>query len=147
MAKYSPNDTTIGDQDKGPYFYDVLHPSCAPNICNIDFLKLLFGGPTLLPMWTSYKYAPKEPKSAGLYRKASGSNVSTLARAKRGSGAESLSASEEEDLKDRYYSYWERQKQVGKESIQFNDSKCSRIAMTFLQLFHMLTTRKERRSL
>ena len=67
-------------------------------------------------MWTSSKYDPKEPKSAGLYRKASGSNVSTLARAKRGSGAESLSASEEEDLKDRYYSYWERQKQVGKQN-------------------------------
>ena len=94
-------------------------------------------------MWASYKYAGKEPKSAGLYRKESGSNVSTLARAKRGSGPESLSASEEEDLKDRYYSYWERQKQVGKQPIHFSYSKCSRIARVFLQLFHMLT-RKER---
>ena len=65
------------------------------------------------------KYSPgdvnpgnREPNS-GLYRKAGGSNVSTLARVKRGK-LEELSASEEEDLKDKYYEYWERQKQVGK---------------------------------
>ena len=129
MAKYSPNDMTIGDQDKGTYLYNVLNSSCAPRIRNINLVNLLIGGPNLsLPMWASYKYAPKEPKSAGLYRKASGSNVSTLARAKRGSGAESLSASEEEDLKDRYYSYWERQKQVGKQPIHFRHSKFLRVA-------------------
>ena len=62
-----------------------------------------------------------EPKSAGLYRKSTGSNASTLARSKTHSLArakrgepDSLSASEEEDLKDRYYAYWERQKQVGR---------------------------------
>ena len=61
----------------------------------------------------------------GVYRKVSGSNVSSLARSQHGASlartkgrrnSESggtLSASEEEDLRDRYYAYWERQKQVG----------------------------------
>ena len=64
----------------------------------------------------------REPKT-GLYRKASGSNVSTLARAKRGE-PEELSASEEEDLKDKYYSYWERQKQVGEGNHAHKMSDC-----------------------
>ena len=73
-----------------------------------------------------------EPKSAGLYRKSTGSNASTLARSKTHSLArakrgepDSLSASEEEDLKDRYYAYWERQKQVGKRLLQSPIFTCS----------------------
>ena len=69
------------------------------------------------------KYSPGDVNagnlSSGLYRKAGGSNVSTLARVKRGK-LEELSASEEEDLKDKYYEYWERQKQVGKNNPRFN---------------------------
>lgn len=65
----------------------------------------------------------------GVYRKVSGSNVSSLARSQHGASlartkgrrnSESggtLSASEEEDLRDRYYAYWERQKQVGRRDI------------------------------